>query len=238
MQANVFAESSCATKWRNLGSMSHSLQRYLRVKNICHDELKHKLNIITQKGHVALTYKMARIWLFHRLDNVNGMVCSFYSPADCKPYSEKRQGEGFNLNTEHTWPQSQGAKELPANSDLHHLFVTSKLTNSKRANLPFCKVESEFWSHGGSLQGIDMYSQDCFEPVDKSKGDVARALFYFSVRYDYEIESDVEVVLKQWHKKFPVTSANKIRNSQILDLQGNSNPFIEYPQLVGLIRDF
>ena len=69
-------------------------------------------------------YKISKKLLFSDVDNMHGTVCSAYTPLECKTYN--RNKGGFNLNTEHTWPQSKGAKHFPAQGDLHHLYATSK----------------------------------------------------------------------------------------------------------------
>jgi hypothetical protein len=213
---------------------------------------KNYLHQLAKAGHVALDYSEVKKILFFTVENTGGEVCSVYTENQCQkrhykpyPYPPKKskalkykKPRGFKLNIEHTWPQSKGAKELPANSDMHHLFVTSKESNSKRANLPFCNVASEFWEFGGSLMGIDIYAQDCFEPRDIHKGNVARAMFYFSVRYQMQIDADQEVVLRQWHKDDPVDSQEIKRNELIGIIQGNTNPFIEKPSYVDDISDF
>lgn len=201
---------------------------------------------MAKKNHVALHYTIAKRVLFSTVENIDGLVCSVYTPTQCKEtyYKDptraikKKREHGFNLNIEHTWPQSKGAKELPANSDMHHLFVTSKESNSKRANLPFCEAAYDFWQMDGSIQGIDMYSQDCFEPQDNHKGNVARAMFYFSVRYNYPIDKDQEEVFRKWNKIDPVDSREIERNEIIKYLQGNINPFILNSELVDVIKDY
>jgi len=204
------------------------------------------LQEMAKKGHVALEYKVVKLLMFSSVDNVDGIVCSVYTPSQCKDtyYRDPsvldlyKNNENFKLNIEHTWPQSKGAKELPANSDMHHLFVTSKESNSKRANLPFCNAEYDYWQREGSIHGFDQYAQDCFEPQDLHKGNVARAIFYFSIRYDLPIEKDEEVVLRQWHKLDPVDGRELERNEIIQSLQGNSNPFIINPEWVELIENY
>lgn len=37
-------------------------------------------------------------------------------------------------------------------------------------------------------------------------------------------------VLLEWHQKFPVSLYEKHRNLAIYDLQGNRNPFIDFPE--------
>mgnify|MGYP001945690743 CR=1 FL=1 len=212
-----------------LSSPSHALERSTIRK-------------LTMNNHQALEYKEVKLILFSTVDNNHGIVCSVYTPTQCqdryyKPPKNKSR-EYFKLNIEHTWPQSKGAKELPANSDMHHLFVTSKESNSKRANLPFCNAEYDYWQMDGSIQGFDEYSQDCFEPQDNHKGNVARAMFYFSIRYERSIDMYQEQVLREWNELDPVDQREVSRNKLIKKIQGNSNPFITNLKLVHLIKDF
>lgn len=207
-----------------------------------------EIKALAKNGHVALTYQVVKKVMFSSVENINGRVCSVYTPSQCKDsyyrnpneldLGNKKDNRHFKLNIEHTWPQSKGAKELPANSDMHHLFITSKESNSKRANLPFCNAEYDYWQLEGSIHGFDQYAQDCFEPQDLHKGNVARALFYFSVRYDLPINKDEEAVLREWNELDPVDNREIERNKIIQSLQGNSNPFITHPHYSKVIQDF
>ncbi|WP_127714379.1 endonuclease I family protein [Halobacteriovorax sp. HLS] len=204
------------------------------------------IRLMTMKNHHALEYAQVKKLLFSIVDNIKGQVCSAYTPSQCKERYQRdinqaldsKSHQNFKLNIEHTWPQSKGAKELPANSDMHHLFVTSKESNSKRANLPFCDAVYDYWQMDGSIQGFDNFSQDCFEAQDLHKGNVARAMFYFSIRYNYPIDSHQESVLRSWHELDPVDQREIERNLIIQKLQGNLNPFITDPNFVNLIKDF
>lgn len=188
-----------------------------------------------EKNHRPLSYQDARTQLFNKVDNRDKVICSLYSPSECQKWGYESV---YKYRLEHVWPQSQGAGELPANSDLHHLFVATRATNSKRANLPFCNVAVADWEHDGSKQGIDIDYTECFEPADRSKGDVARAMFYFSIRYNMNIESPVESTLREWNRLDPVSDFEKERNDIIESLQGNRNIFIDKPDLIAAIKDF
>ncbi|EKX35331.1 hypothetical protein GUITHDRAFT_146537 [Guillardia theta CCMP2712] len=91
----------------------------------------------------------------------------------------------------------------------------------------------------------------CFEPPDHVKGDLARAYFYVSVRYEGEfqccqrslvnknkISKTYQDMLRSWHKKDPVSEREKQRNEKIYTWQKNRNPFIDMPELVDAIPDF
>ena len=201
---------------------------------------KEQTHRMAKKGHSPLSYTQVKSLMFSTVDNIEGLVCSVYTPSQCQKryYRDAKSSHGFKLNIEHTWPQSKGAKEMPANSDMHHLFVTSKESNGKRANHPFCDSVYSYWDMDGSVYGFDKYSQDCFEVQDAHKGNTARAIFYFSVRYLLPLDSEQESVLRRWHKQDPVDDRELVRNNIIRKLQGNTNPFISGPNLVDQITDF
>ena len=85
---------------------------------------------------------------------------------------------------------------------------------------------------------IDEARKNGFEPPANHKGNVARALFYFSLRYDLRIKPYEEMVLRQWNILDPVDSEEVRRNTLIEKIQGNRNPFVDDSELVNLISDF
>lgn len=161
-----------------------------------------------------------------------------------------------NFNTEHSWPQSMGADDLPAFSDLHHLFVSDEVANGQRSNHPFGVVVDTVWESdpialpgGGfetSVLGLDAQGRTVFEPRDSKKGDIARALLYFYVRYVVDDALDVslenfeleEATLIQWHQQDPPDEFERQRNALVFRAQGNRNPFIDHPEFVATIGDF
>lgn len=231
----LLSASTCAERWQGLQMDEY----YQGATGLCDFDLRDELYALTSATHFPVSYKEARTYLYTQLDNINNQVCSVYSPSECVFRKANIQSKnGFNLNIEHTWPQSQGAKTMPAVSDLNHLYMASKETNSKRSSLPFCEVEVIDWEHGGSKQGLDVWSHDCFEPPQGHKGNVARSLFYFAVRYGYSIDDDQEAMLKKWHREDPVDAHDRARNQMVFEIQKNRNPFIDHPELVDLIDNF
>jgi len=141
------------------------------------------------------------------------------------------------VNCEHTWPKSKFNKNQSYNAqltDLHHLFPTVSRVNSIRSNHPFGEVSS------GSISGceISSYSNGIFEPPTEHKGNVARAMFYFSIRYDINIDQDQERFFREWDKIDPADIEEKRIDKVIEEIQGNSNPFVQYSGLVDKIEDF
>ena len=121
--------------------------------------------------------------------------------------------------------------------DLHHLFTCQPECNIKRSNLPF--ADFSFYTPESPEEriqnrcGVTMDGR--FEP-EYGKGTVARAMMYFLVRYPGVINTsfrrkiDISLLLR-WHKEFKVTLYEKHRNQSIFQIQGNRNPFIDFPEL-------
>lgn len=129
-------------------------------------------------------------------------------------------------NREHTWPKSL-LGSAPVN-DLHNLRTCNISVNSSRGNLPF--VED-----GRPFTGSQPYGKfnGGWYPGDAHIGDVARIVFYISVRYNLSLNKvgSLELFL-EWHKLDPVDDFERARNENIFLQQGNKNPFIDYPELV------
>jgi deoxyribonuclease I len=158
-----------------------------------------------------------------------------------------------NFNTEHSWPQSRGAETDPARSDIHHLFPSDAVANSERSNLPFGVVVTPQWTSPDpdndgdvSKRGLNAQGTMVFEPRNAKKGDIARALLYFYVRYNsrrtpnyslanFNLE---ESTLIQWATSDPPDAFERQRNSLAFRAQGNRNPFIDRPELVAAVGDW
>ena len=199
------------------------------------DKLKADLYKDLSSAHMPLTYKQANEILFTKLNQTSNEICSAYTSKLCASNNEIPSPKIMNI--EHTWPQSTGANGI-AKSDLHHLFAVDSPTNSIRSSLPFCDVVELKWDNGESKRGFNSFKEHCFEPPVKHKGNVARALFYFSVRYKMPIDDNQETYLRKWHKQDPIDQNEIDRNDKIKSFQNNSNPFIEKPELVEQIQNF
>lgn len=169
------------------------------------------------------------------------------------------------FNTEHTVPRvvlrdrfGDGTPEYDeAEGDIHHLFPTEELANTARANFDFgatdcavvgnCRFDEE--SHlglpvGGSGPtncpgGVDPGEDLCVMQVRaQRRGDVARAVFYMSMRYELDLSPGVETELRAWHAGDPPDDYERSRNELAEAVQGNRNPFVDTPGYVDQIADF
>lgn len=198
------------------------------------NQLKNDLRERLARGHQSLGYSKARKVIFEKIDNEDGEVCCVYSTDHC--LRTRSMPSHKIMNVEHTWPQSQGATGT-AKSDLHHLFPTQSRLNSTRSNFPFCEVVQVKFEGDGSKMGHNSKGTICFEPPEDHKGDTARAMFYFAIRYNFNLSRDQEEVLKKWHRQDPVDAKELARHESIVRHQRNQNLFVVNPELVDLIND-
>jgi len=186
-------------------------------------------------GKHVVSYNEARKQIFSNVDVNNGKVRDVYTHREI---NGGKIPNSSDVNVEHTWPQSKGATGV-AKSDLHHLFPTDSKANSTRGSFPFGKVEKVQWSNpSGAKFGLDAQGRKVFEPPDEHKGNVARAMFYFSAEYNKRISPEEESVLRDWNKLDGVDSAEIERNRRVAAIQGNSNQFVLHSNLADRIQDF
>ena len=150
-----------------------------------------------------------------------------------------------NMNAEHVWPRSRmepnedSALYEHQQSDVHHLYPSDSTANSTRGSNRFGIVVSDRnLDFLPSLSGRDAQGDRVFEPRDDRKGDIARAIMYFSVRWGRAIEPTEEGVLRAWVVADPVDDRERQRNTLVEAVQGNRNPFVDCPALVPRIADF
>ena len=145
-----------------------------------------------------------------------------------------------SMNTEHTFPQSFFNENEPMRSDIHHLFPSDEVANSRRSNLDFGFVVSNItWQNAGSMLGLDYENQLVFESRDHHKGNIARCLFYFLIRYQNHegyMDAKQEKVLREWSMIDVVDDHERIRNNGIQAFQNNRSPFVDHPEIVERIK--
>jgi len=201
-------------------------------------------------SHSAVGYSQARKILFGELYLENDGKGKFVEDVYCGKKFYFRvvddiSNMGTEVNIEHTWPQSKFSSQFDREmqkSDLHHLFPTDSEANNKRGNFHFGNVgQREDQLNVPQCDDSKLGNQNgqmVFTPPSQHKGNVARALFYFSVRYKLPIPSDEETILKEWHKNDPVDDQEKANHELIAKHQLTRNPFIDYPELATTIQDF
>ncbi|CAN5391378.1 hypothetical protein BH11BAC2_BH11BAC2_03490 [soil metagenome] len=227
-----------------LGQGHYSKNYFNNSENFEEEALKSALNSITGAGYNSLGYNPARDSMFMAIDNqkTNGQGATqntlecVYTGRQAVGYIDRTDCQtNDNFNTEHTFPQGFFASAEPMKSDLYHIFPTDDVANNVRANFPFGIVSSPTWNQGGSK-----FDGAIFEPRDIHKGEVARAMMYFVIRYqDYSnFFQPQQPVLKAWNNQYAPTAIELARENRIALSQGNRNPFIDYPQFADRITTF
>lgn len=165
--------------------------------------------------HQTLGYSSARDVLYSTIDidqstqELKGIYSNYTILMD---YSTDPDPSihAFNLgiNAEHIYPQSMGAGDEPARSDMFNIFPTRIEVNSSRGNCPFNEIidsDTESWFYLNQqlntvpTTNINLHTeidqdhsypllsgtQQCsIEPQENKKGDIARVIFYFYAIYN------------------------------------------------------
>ena len=186
----------------------------------------------------------------------DGKVRDWYSNATNYVHDKDKAGsysaEGDCYNREHLVPQDWGASKA---GDVTYVVPTDGFVNGKRSNLPLGEVKKPSWQskNGYSKVGactVTGYSSTVFEPNDEVKGDIARIYFYMATRYEntctnwtgamfttkdsYQpLAAWAYDMLVRWSRLDPVDDVEVARNNAIAqdNIQGNRNPFVDYPGL-------
>lgn len=176
--------------------------------------------------------------------------------------------EGLGYNREHAVPQSTFNSNYPMYSDLHFVIPTDARINQLRNNYPYGIGNSTIHYTFSNTSKIAnsaipnyVYTNRVYEPINEFKGDIARMLLYFAVRYEsklpvfnYSTNINPAIdrspfdgtaerafdpayisMLIQWHMQDPVSQREINRNNAVYAIQNNRNPFIDNPQWVNAI---
>ena len=196
------------------------------------------------------------------IDDIYGGPYTNYRPGTDQQSSGTSSGR---YDREHSFPKSwwgSGSSDDGTDmyTDLFHLYPCDHDANSTRSNLPYGEITGTVsWTNQycrkGSMFIVGTGSTTVFEPNDEIKGDLARTYFYMATRYGQENLSSwgksgstmlsyspntfynawaLEMLIK-WHEQDPVDEKERKRNEANYSIQGNRNPFIDYPELVDYI---
>lgn len=191
-------------------------------------------------------------------DTITNQVLDMYSNNVCFFDTAHPTASVTGFDIEHMLPKSWwGGEDNNAYKDLFHLVPANYSANRSKSNhAPGIPSDStfnngSFVTGSGSTYGLTRI----FCPADEYKGDFARAYFYIVTCYDtllhwqetgeaavamtndsyLDFRPWLQELLISWHRLDPVSEKEKVRAIEVNKIQGNRNPFIDYPELAEYI---
>lgn len=218
--------------------------------------LKTKLYHIVGKLHTTdynglwQTYKTTDKRPDGKLWDMYSKVTSYEIGSSSQGHPSGREGDGYNR--EHSVPKSWFNKQTPMHNDAFHVVPSDTYVNSVRGNLPYGENNGEMFKGQGNFAKKGKcttagYTGTVFEPADEYKGDFARIYFYMATAYEAAIANwkspimsgdeykpyvkwQMDMLLR-WAKEDPVSQKEILRNEAVYKVQGNRNPYVDYPGL-------
>lgn len=190
-------------------------------------------------------------WGFYSTDNDNGYVIDRYSNNRVKFVSRGAVASGMNI--EHSFPKSWwGGSKNQAYKDLYNLMPSDSKANSSKSNYGMGIVtevsyENDCIKVGDGDQGFKVW-----QPSTEWQGDFSRGYMYMATAYQNftwtgeglkSLEKGDYPTLKPWAYKLyikwckadPVSQTEIDRNEAVYKIQGNRNPFVDFPNLMEYI---
>lgn len=197
-----------------------------------------------------------KVWDMYSSTSSDGTTAAYWFTFVVDQDTGTGSVEGEYYNREHTWPNSTfgGTANAAAYADGHSITPTDKIVNSRRSNYAYGEVGTATWTSlngsklGSARVGLG-FTGTVFEPISFYKGDHARMHFYQAIRYygdtrflacDWanagaKLKTWYDAMLRSWASADPVSTKERARNDAVQAWQGNRNPFIDYPELIGLL---
>lgn len=213
---------------------------------------------IQEESSTPSSYHKARAHLYTRIDlHPDGILRGIYTDSVIAPEQlllvdlinsldqdsyelPKRYRNSDYLNCEHIVPKTYFDRKEEGFSDLHHLITADGAVNKFRNKDTYADLRQQ---GNNGRDRIPLYiptggwkRDGHFEPA-RGKSLVARATLYFIVAHPMLISKEVYSVeqintLKEWSAAELPSDYEIHRNQTIFEVQGNRNPFIDYPEWV------
>lgn len=243
-----------------IGSMPGDYYKHAQLT--ADSTLKNHLGAIIRCGkryrYGSGTHKTWDAFFYTDRDTITNQVLDMYSNNVRYFDPLKPTASVAEFDIEHMLPKSWwGGTVNPAYCDLFHLVPGDYSANRSKSNhAPGIPADSTF-NNGSFVTGSgEAYGLTrVFCPADEYKGDFARAYFYIVTCYGdslkwlksgepgvamtnegwQEFRPWLRDLLVQWHRMDPVSPKELHRAIEVNKIQGNRNPFIDYPDLVEYI---
>ena len=233
------------------------LDYYSSIQGLTGQQLKTALHkLIAKDSKISmLSYgsgNQSTWWGFYVTDRrADNSVVDRYS-NDVRYFGSRGSTIG-GMNIEHSFPKSWwGGSSNNAYKDLYNLMPCEQKINSTKSNYAMGEVTGKDRGNGCTKVGPGPWG-NLWEPADKWKGDFARGYMYMVTAYqDFNysnseakniINTGAYPTLKpaasalyiKWAKNDDVTSDEVVRNDRVQSIQGNRNPFVDFPNLMEYI---
>ena len=228
---------------------------YQTLDGKCGEELKTAIHNLVSNNVSMLSYGSGNEhtwWGFYVTDYImNGsrrQVVDRYSNE--VRYFGNRDSSVSGMNIEHSFPKSWwGGSSNNAYKDLYNLMPCEKNINTSKSNYGMGVVTSVTTDNGCTKVGTGAGGKKLWEPANKWKGEFARGYMYMATAYqNFTWEGQALNSLQQgayptlqkwasdlyidWAEGDPVDQMEIDRNQAVAGIQGNRNPFVDFPNLM------
>ena len=234
-------------------------QYYRKAEGLRGTQLKEALHDLIQPSYVlAYGGGVGKTWTgFWYTDQMENMqVRDRYS--NVVRYLNPDMSAVSNMNIEHIWANSWwGHVKNNAYCDLFNLYPADATANGRKSNNPIGIVDGTVsYTNGVTKVGkSSSYRADslitAWEPADQWKGDFARTYFYMATCYSHmtslwtttegllTVDPNSPLLMRpwvynlmlEWAETDPLDEIEQQRCDAIYEIQGNRNPFVDYPEL-------
>ena len=247
-------EEPATSKDGNISIASTENDYYADLRGKWGQELAYALTTLLKETHSnELTYDYLKEGFAYTDLGPTGKIMTVYAHAEFLTSWDDA------IDREHVWPKSKSwfkddsGMSRTAASDLHHIRPSlDSINQHAKGDRAFGELDEssrEAAYSNGYLGGYVGKVNDVsyFEPLDHSKGDIARIIMYVITRYSEEYTTFVQnggnditgviqdpSLLLKWNKLDPVDDYEMQRNNRTAELQGNRNPFIDHPEFADM----
>lgn len=228
---------------------------YSSLVGLSGEQLKtatHKLISSNMKAYSYGSGTYATWWCFYITDRdvANNTVVDRYSQGTF--YFGERGKSVSGMNIEHSFPKSWWGSSTSVNAykDLYNLMPCESGINNTKQNYSMGVVATGDKGNGFTKVGKDASGTWVWEPADKWKGVFARGYMYMATAYqnltwsgsaalaslvngDYPtLQPWASTLYIKWAKEHPIREEETTRNQTVSNLQGNRNPYVDFPNLM------
>lgn len=228
---------------------------YQTLDGKCGEELKTAIHNLVSNNVSMLSYGSGNEhtwWGFYVTDYImdgsRRQVVDRYS-NDVR-YFGNRGSSVSGMNIEHSFPKSWwGGSSNNAYKDLYNLMPCEQSINSSKSNYGMGVVTNVKTNNGCTKVGTGANGTQLWEPADKWKGEFARGYMYMATAYQNftwtgqalnSLQQGAYPTLQKWASDLyiewaegdPVDQMEIDRNQAVAGIQGNRNPFVDFPNLM------